>query len=307
MKNNLTHKKIKCLLLAMTILLTFSSCIVLASCKQNGSIKKLENAVAKNNIKKAEKELQKLPHISEAEYSRLCQLSIENKNLALPLMLIEKGMSPNIYIGDSPLSFYFVDLATDSEFSQLLKSMAKDSSEASFINQAFRILQYAIRTKKFSYAHAIIEDVDFAEKTRYDCLKYFEELLLKQVPKDLTASFLKKNKDTLLKTEMFPYNLAVHYSYLKDCGLELSDAKLIIEDETVADILLDGEPEGIKFLLNKIDCKKSYPMNGELRKIRDILHYRIRIKSGAIDGSYEEMQEKNKTEIQLLKEIMMQI
>lgn len=44
-------------------------------------------------------------------------------------------------------------------------------------------------------------------------------------------------------------------------------------------------------------------MNGELREIKDILNYRIRIKSGAIDGSYEEMKEKNKNEIQLLKQV----
>lgn len=308
-----------------------------ASCRQEENIKKLEIAVAKNNIRKAEKELLDIQHISDAEYTRLCQLSVENKNLAVPLMLIEKGMSPDIYVSDLPLSFYFVDFATNSEFSELLKAnvnlqltdnkefrnileysvcldkkdfftalekkMAEYSSEASFINQMFRILKYAIRTKKINYAHAIIEDVTFSDREKYDCLKYFEELILKQVPEDLVASFLKKNKDILLKTEMFSYHVVTHYSYLKACGMDISDAKLIIPDEAVADILLDGDPKGIKWFLNKIDCKKKYPMNGELREIKDILNYRIRIKSGAIDGSYEEMKEKNKNEIQLLKQV----
>ena len=61
-------------------------------------------------------------HTSENEYKQLCQLSIDNKNLVIPLMLISNGMSPNIYISDMPLSFYYVEFGTDIEFSEFLEN-----------------------------------------------------------------------------------------------------------------------------------------------------------------------------------------
>ena len=130
------NRKTKALLLAIVLFSIFTSC------QQSGNIKKLEVAITKNDNKKVEKVLQNHPSLSENEYKQLCQLSIDNKNLVIPLMLISNGMSPNIYISDMPLSFYYVEFGTDIEFSEFLEN---DIDLSLTDNKEYRnILNYSI-------------------------------------------------------------------------------------------------------------------------------------------------------------------
>ena len=130
------NRKTKALLLAIVLFSIFTSC------QQSGNIKKLEVAITKNDNNKVEKVLQNHPSLSENEYKQLCQLSIDNKNLVIPLMLISNGMSPNIYISDMPLSFYYVEFGTDIEFSEFLEN---DIDLSLTDNKEYRnILNYSI-------------------------------------------------------------------------------------------------------------------------------------------------------------------
>ena len=325
------NRKTKALLLAIVLFSIFTSC------QQSGNIKKLEVAITKNDNKKVEKVLQNHPSLYENEYKQLCQLSIDNKNLVIPLMLISNGMSPNIYISDMPLSFYYVEFGTDIEFSEflendidlsltdnkeyrnilnysifhdkkeffiiLLKKLFDKQTEISFIHQRLGTLKYCIVMQKFDYANIIIENVNFSEKTRYDCLEYLQALVSNNVPTNITSLFLDKNINMLITSEGFIDYVVYNYSYLQTCDFDIFNCDFIINSAIDGELFLQGEPDGILWLLDFIDCKRKYDFNGKQQTIEEIINYRIKLLSGVIDGD-KEMQTKNKEMIEQLQQVI---
>ena len=77
------------------------ACIVVflfIGCKETPSIEKIKSYIKTNEIKKVENELNKKEIFSKNDFEELCMVSLDNKNLEVPIMLIEivnKSAVPN--------------------------------------------------------------------------------------------------------------------------------------------------------------------------------------------------------------------
>ncbi len=307
-------------------------------CNKSSRISKIYSLIEHDNITKVEKELQKSNLFTKQEFEDLCRISIENKNLKIPILLINKGMSPDIYINDKPLSFYFIEYGTDEDFYELIKYNInldlKDNSkhlniaeyaiqydkrnsfnavisemskkdDNSYTSKMLEILRFVLRDKKNDYVKIIIDNVNFNKDLKELCKEYFSVLLNSKVSCDLLSDFLNKNVNVLLLNDDLLYYVLTNFSYLEKCNFHFFDYPLIINNksEYFADNFLDGEPEGLEQLLNLINSDEKIQFNDDFVSIKYILNYRIRLLSGAVDGD-KKIKKLNQVEIEKLEKLI---
>nr|WP_318706897.1 hypothetical protein [uncultured Treponema sp.] len=321
------------------------ACIVVflfIGCKETPSIEKIKSYIKTNEIKKVENELNKKEIFSKNDFEELCMVSLDNKNLEVPIMLIERGMSPDIYINDKPLSFYFVELGSITEFNniirtsinldlkdntdylniaeyaiscekkdfitQIFKKSKKTKSEDEYIAYMFDVLKYAIEKNKNDYIDFIINDIEFTANQKSVCKDYFSSLIYSKVPDALLSKFISNTIDILLLNEDLIFYVVYNYQRLKDCDVDFFNYPMIINDksEYFGEFFLMGEPEGLDKLFNLINCKNSFQLNGESQSIKQILEYRIKLLSGVIDND-KENEQRNAEEIIKLKVLIERI
>lgn len=321
------------------------ACIVVflfIGCKETPSIEKIKSYIKTNEIKKVENELNKKEIFSKNDFEELCMVSLDNKNLEVPIMLIERGMSPDIYINDKPLSFYFVELGSITEFNniirtsinldlkdntdylniaeyaiscekkdfftQIVEKSKKTKSEDEYIAYMFDVLKYAIEKNKNDYIDFIINDIEFTANQKSVCKDYFSSLIYSKVPDALLSKFISNTIDILLLNEDLIFYVVYNYQRLKDCDVDFFNYPMIINDksEYFGEFFLMGEPEGLDKLFDLINCKNSFQLNGESQSIKQILEYRIKLLSGVIDND-KENEQRNAEEIIKLKVLIERI
>lgn len=318
------------------------ACIVVflfIGCKETPSIEKIKSYIKTNEIKKVENELNKKETFSKNDFEELCMVSLDNKNLEVPIMLIERGMSPDIYINDKPLSFYFVELGSITEFNniirtsinldlkdntdylniaeyaiscekkdfftQIVEKSKKTKSEDEYIAYMFDVLKYAIEKNKNGYIDFIINDIEFTANQKSVCKDYFSSLIYSKVPDALLSKFISNTIDILLLNEDLIFYVVYNYQRLKDCDVDFFNYPMIINDksEYFGEVFLMGEPEGLEQLLKLINPDEKIQFNDDLVSIEYIINYRIRLLSGAVDGD-KEMKKLNQIEIEKLEALM---
>ena len=256
------------------------ACIVVflfIGCKETPSIEKIKSYIKTNEIKKVENELNKKEIFSKNDFEELCMVSLDNKNLEVPIMLIERGMSPDIYINDKPLSFYFVELGSITEFNniirtsinldlkdntdylniaeyaiscekkdfftQIVEKSKKTKSEDEYIAYMFDVLKYAIEKNKNDYIDFIINDIEFTANQKSVCKDYFSSLIYSKVPDALLSKFISNTIDILLLNEDLIFYVVYNYQRLKDCDVDFFNYLMIINDkyDYFCEIFLIGE------------------------------------------------------------------
>lgn len=321
------------------------ACIVVflfIGCKETPSIEKIKSYIKTNEIAKVENELNKKETFSKKDFEELCMVSLDNKNLEVPIMLIERGMSPDIYINDKPLSFYFVELGSITEFNniirtsinldlkdntdylniaeyaiccekkdffiQIIEESKKRKNEDAYVAYMFDVLKYAIEKNRNDYIDFIINDIEFTENQKSECIDYFSSLIYSKVPDALLSKFINNNMDILLLNEDLIFYVVYNYQRLKDCDVDFFNYPMIINDksEYFGEIFLMGEPEGLDKLFDLINYKDSFQLNGESQSIKQILEYRIKLLSGVIDND-KESEQRNAEEIIKLKDLIEKI
>lgn len=279
-------------------------------CKETSSIEKIKSYIEKNEIAKVENELNKKEIFSKNDFEELCMVSLVNKNLEVPIMLIERGMSPDIYVNDKPLSFYFVELGSITEFNNIIRTLInldlkdntdylniaeyaiccekkdffiqiieesrKRKNEDAYVAYMFDVLKYAIEKNRNDYIDFIINDIEFTENQRSECIDYFSSLIYSKAPDALLSKFINNNMDILLLNEDLLFYVVYNYQRLKNCNVDFFNYPLIINDksEYFGEIFLMGEPEGLEKLFDLINYKDTFQLDGESKSIKDILEYR---------------------------------